>query len=131
MKAIQLLISVSPYQPCSVIKKAEKLLSGPNCSATKQAFGLMRDNAEDRSKISRVQRTMDLHILDWIKPLKILLTVGHLEPCVVKIQKSTLKLCFYLFIYLWCLDLTCQANTLQLSSINRAEKLVFSFINGK
>lgn len=42
---------------CSIIQKAEKLLSGSNCSATTQAFGLMRDRAEDQSKISKVQRT--------------------------------------------------------------------------
>lgn len=57
MKAIQLLKSVSPSQPCSIIQKAEKLLSGPSCSATKQAFGLMRDDAECQSKISKVQST--------------------------------------------------------------------------
>lgn len=121
-------MSISPSQPCSIIQKAEKLLSGPSCSAIKQAFRLMRHDAEDQSKI-RYSAQIDLNILDCSKPLKIILTVGHLEPCVVKIQKSTLKL--YIFIYLWCLDLTCQANTLQLSYINPAKKLVFSFINGK
>lgn len=117
---------------CSIIQKAEELLSGSHRSATKWAFGFRRNNAEDQCEI-RCSTQIDLHILDSIKPLKVILilTVVHLDPRtrVVKIQKSTLKLCiFHLFVVLGP-HLLGKHSTTELHK--SSPEVSFSFINGK
>lgn len=72
---------------CLIIQKAGKLTSGPDHSASKWVFGFTRNGAEDQRTI-RYSTQIDLHILDCIKHLKIILTTGHRGPCVVKIQNS-------------------------------------------
>lgn len=103
MKAIQLFLECLTLQRCLLnYSKGRSLFSKSAHSATKWTFGFMRKDAEGPRTVSHSSQD-DLHGWGWIKPLQIILTAGHLDPCVVKMQKSTLKFCLLFIHGAWAL----------------------------
>lgn len=129
MKAIQLFLSVSHYSfVCSIIQKTEACF--PNLFTQPLSGHLvLRKNAEGPRTISHSSQD-DLHGLGWIKPLQIILIAGHGDPCVVKIQKSTLKFCL-LFIHGAWASLTRQTKHSTAELYTQSIKLFFSLSVGK